>query len=399
MKKLLLLFAFILGTAANATHLQSGFINALQKGNTDTVEIYITLFTDPQGIPGSSAINLQVLNKVNSFYQTYTTFPASSVTTGVWQGSNVNIYYTKQYLPAGDYRILYSECCRPSLSNSVGGGGMVKGTVIGLDYKKTAPGTPANSAPYIVSYLPTSWVVNQTIQTILPVVDLDGDSLLIEMDDALTQHANNTFIPIAPFTQLTGYGPYSVSGTGLIKWRPSVVGLFATGYKISEYRNGQLIGVSRIQQHYSTGYYQVPAITTGNNIVINQDTTATISYDIFNGDSLQVSVGASNATGAQLVISGATVAQTSGFSWILRGLNTLGVFKGYLRLTGVNTVMDFPLTLVVTSTIGVEEFETPNQQYKVYDWYGNYLGDRLEGLKGLFVLRFEDRSFKKVFVH
>lgn len=396
MKKLLVILAAVLGTAANASHLQSGFINTLQKNNTDTVEVYVTLFTDPQGLPGSSTINLQVLNKVNSFYQTYTTFSATLTATGVWQGSNVSIYYTKRYLPAGEYRIIYNECCRAMLTNTTG---QSSGTVIALDYKKSPLGTVSNSAPYIVSYLPVSWAINQTAQAILPVIDLDGDSLFVEMDDALGQHANNTFVPVIPFTQLSGYGPYSVSANGLIKWKPTVAGSFATGYKISEYRNGQLIGVSRMQQHFSTNYSQPLVITTPVNIQINPDTTATISHDILNGDSLQVSVGTFNTTSAQLVIFGATVIQTGNFSWTLRGVDTPGTFVGYLRLMGLSTVMDFPLNLVVTSTIGLQEIENASKlEYKVYNWQGQYLGDTLEGLKGLFVLQYSNGTYKKVVV-
>lgn len=53
--------------------------------------------------------------------------------------------------------------------------------------------------------------------------------------------------------------------------------------------------------------------------------------------------------------------------------------------------------LVVPSTIGIQEnIADCNTQYSVYDWYGRYMGASLEGLKGLFVVRYDNGKAEKV---
>jgi len=53
--------------------------------------------------------------------------------------------------------------------------------------------------------------------------------------------------------------------------------------------------------------------------------------------------------------------------------------------------------LVVPSTIGIEENIKDSQtQYLVYDWYGRIVGDKLEGLKGLYVVRYSNGEVEKV---
>lgn len=53
--------------------------------------------------------------------------------------------------------------------------------------------------------------------------------------------------------------------------------------------------------------------------------------------------------------------------------------------------------LVVNSTVGIEEnIADYNMQYEVYDWYGRLVGTSLEGLKGLYVLRYQNGKAEKV---
>lgn len=55
--------------------------------------------------------------------------------------------------------------------------------------------------------------------------------------------------------------------------------------------------------------------------------------------------------------------------------------------------------LVVTSTIGLEEsIADCNMQYQVYDWYGRLVGTSLEGLKGFYVIRYENGTVEKVLI-
>lgn len=395
MKKLLIILTLALGFNANASHLLGGFINILQKGASDTVDVTVTLFSDPQGIPNPSTITLNKLTKTNGFYQNPSTISASQISAGSWQGINVTTYKVTTYLVAGEYRIIYTNCCRSILTNATSSAN--SNFTIALDYKKTPLGTVPNSAPYILNYLPVKWVNGATAQSMIFTFDADGDSVSVEADDAINQHANNTFVPLAPFTQLTGYGSYSVDPTGLVKWKPSTLGQFGTGFKINEYRNGQLIGVNRVQQVFQVENGSLPAILAPFNMTVNSDSTATIEHDLASGDSIYVGFTGSNYLNAQLVILGTTTNKVGGTTWSVTGLNNVGTYRGYLRISGSNCNMDFPITLQVNSTIGIQEnINNTDLQYLVYDWYGRIVGDKLEGLKGLYVVRYSNGEVEKV---
>lgn len=399
MKKLLVLTALVASFSSSASHLLGGFINTLQYGYTDTVTITVTLFSDPQGIGNPQSITLNDLVKVNGFYQASGNITLAQQSTGTWQSVNTTIYSTTVYMAAGEHRLIYTNCCRGMLSNA--SSAMNSNFTIALDYMKTAQGTAANSAPFVLNYLPVKWVNGSTAQSMLFTFDVDGDSILIEKDDAINQHANNTFVPLAPFTQLGSYGPYSVDPNGLIKWKPNTLGQFGTGFKISEYRNGQLIGVNRTQQVFQVEQGSTPIIVSPFNMSFNTDSTITIAHDLVNGDSTYVGFTASNYQNAQLVILGATPNKVANTTWSITDITTPGTYRGYLRIYGSNCNMDFPISLVVTSTIGIEEsIADYNMQYEVYDWYGRYMGSNINWaeLKGLYVIRYSNGTAEKVFI-
>lgn len=53
---------------------------------------------------------------------------------------------------------------------------------------------------------------------------------------------------------------------------------------------------------------------------------------------------------------------------------------------------------VVNSTVGIEEnIIDRNTEYKVYDWYGRYLGNTLENQKGFLILRYINGKTEKIF--
>ena len=399
MKKFLIAIALVLGFNANASHLLGGFINALQLGYTDTVNITVTLFSDPQGIGNPQTLTLQDLVKINGFYQTSTNITLNQQSTGTWQGVNTTVYAGTVYMASGDHRLIYTNCCRGILTNA--SSAMNSNFTIALDYMKSTQGTVANSSPFVLNYLPIKWVSGVTSQSMLFAFDVDGDSILIEKDDAINQHANNTFVPLAPFSQLYNYGAYNVDPNGLIKWKPNTLGQFGTGFKISEYRNGQLIGVNRIQQVFQVENGSTPMIVSPFNMSINNDSTITIEYDLVNGDSAYVGFTGSNYQNAQLVILGVTPNKVANTTWSITGLNTPGVYKGYLRIYGSNCNIDFPVSLVVTSTIGIKEEEL-NIVYEVYDWYGNliYMGKHIpyEKLNGLYVVKYNNKA-EKIYVN
>jgi hypothetical protein len=386
MKKLLFTLAVALGINASASHLLGGYIQTTQRGFTDTVDITVTIFTDPQGLPASQTISMVEWKQVNNFYQQNATFNATQQSSGTWQGVNVYVYSVVKVLSSGDYRFIYTHCCRGMLTNASSSAN--SNFTIALDYKKTTASIP-NSAPILVNPLPINWVVGDTAQSILFAIDLDGDSVLVEMDNAINQHANNTFVPLAPFSQLSSYGYYNVAGDGTITWSPTTVGKFGTGYKISEYRNGSLIGVSRVQQVYVTQPGSTPNVPWP---------PVLIQHDMLNGDSTSIFIQVNNFISTSLTFPGVDVVQNTATSWDL--LNLLpGTYKGVLRASSNSSNNDYYITLRVVSTIGIQEYNLTNLKYDVYDWYGRYVGNDLDGLKGLFVIRYSNGKSEKVFVN
>jgi len=398
MKKLLFLGVLVTSLVANASHLLGGFIQASQRGFSDTVDIAVILFSDPQGIPGPSSITLNDLVKTNGFYQNSSTIALTQQSTGSWQGIITTVYSSIAILPSGEHRLIYTNCCRGILTNA--SSAMNSNFTIALDYSKKALGTVPNSAPVVLSYLPVKWINGVTSQSMLFAFDPDGDSITVEKDDAINQHANNTFVPLAPFNQLTSYGSYSVDPTGLIKWKPNTLGQFGTGFKITEYRNGQLIGVNRIQQVFQVENGSTPQIVAPFNMSLNADSTVTITHDLVNGDSTYVGFTGSNYLNAQLVILGTTITKVAGTTWSITNLNTAGIYKGYLRIYSLNSNIDLPISLVINSTIGIEEL-TVTPTYEVFDWYGRSLGKNImwSELKGLYVVKYSNGKIKKIYVN
>lgn len=398
MKKILLILLMAtMSLTSYASHLMGGYMQVIQQGSTDTVDLYVTLFTDPQGI-SQNTIVVNEFKLMNNVYQTVSNITLTNPQTGTHQGMNVSVYHTKLVVTSGDYRFVYTNCCRGYLTNATSS--MNSSFTIGLDYKKTALGTIPNSAPVVANFLPFQWSTGSQQQTMLFVFDVDGDSIFIEMDDVLNQHVNNNFTVVSPFSQLNNYGSYSVSPNGLIKWSPTTQGVYGTGYKISEYRNGSLIGVNRIQQVYSVIQGSTPIIVSPFNMTFNSDSTITIEHDILNGDSLYVGFTASNYDNTKLFIYGVPTNDVSNTTWSMSNLQ-IGSYHGFLRIYNSSSNMDYPVTLNVTSTIGINEI-VMETDYEIYDWYGNliYVGKQIpyEELKGFYVVRHNDKT-EKLFVN
>jgi len=385
MKKLFTLVVCMFFTHITfASHLLGGYIQVMQVGTSDTLNVSAVLFSDPQGIGLPQTLILNEYKLVNGFYQTTSNVSMTQTTTGTWQGVNVAMWSATIIRTAGDYRWIYTNCCRGIHTNA--SSAMNSNFTMGLDYQKSSV---PNTSPILMNFLPVNWVVGDTAQSILFAVDPDGDSVVVEMDDALNQYANGTFVPLSPFSQLGNYGMYNVDTDGTIEWSPSQLGQFATGFKVSEYRNGSLIGVNRIQQVFLTQNGSTPNIVNFNPL---------IQVDLLNGDSTYYATMISNATSTELIMPGVSVTQMSNSTWSLDSLQ-VGTYKGVLRATSNSSNMDFYVNLVVTSTIGIEEnIANRNMKYEVYDWYGKYMGTTLENQKGFRILRYENGKVEKVFI-
>ena len=182
---------------------------------------------------------------------------------------------------------------------------------------------------------------------------------------------------------------YNVDTDGTIEWSPSQLGQFATGFKVSEYRNGSLIGVNRIQQVFLTQNGSTPNIVNFNPL---------IQVDLLNGDSVHYATMISNATSTELIMPGVSVTQMSNSTWSLDSLQ-VGTYKGVLRATSNSSNMDFYVNLVVTSTIGIEEIvKYQSTSYRVYDWNGKFIGTDLRGLRGLYIVRYDSGVSEKIYI-
>lgn len=300
MKKLLVLLALAVGLTANASHLLGGMVTVAQTSQ-DSTSVGVYLLTDPQGISGPNTIYVEKweMNSQGWYVQNGTVALDKSSTLS-HQGMNVNTYVSDYLdLDSNKYRFIYKNCCWGMLSNS--SNSFSSEFIISADYWHI----PNNSLPYAENPL----IVNlqkDTLNTMKPIwgnyncflSQLDNDSVNVTQSDLYSGYANGTFVPQV-HTALNMH----VSNDS-ISWTPTTLGNYGTGFEIAEYRNGDKIGIQRIQ-------------------------------------------------------------------WTFR---------------------------VLTSTIGIkEDIVYRDLQYSVYDWYGRYLGNTLEGQKGFLILRYTNGETKKIF--
>ena len=300
MKKLLVLLALAVGLTANASHLLGGMVTVAQTSQ-DSTSVGVYLLTDPQGISGPNTIYVEKweMNSQGWYVQNGTVALDKSSTLS-HQGMNVNTYVSDYLdLDSNKYRFIYKNCCWGMLSNS--SNSFSSEFIISADYWHI----PNNSLPYAENPL----IVNlqkDTLNTMKPIwgnyncflSQLDNDSVNVTQSDLYSGYANGVFVPQV-HTALNMH----VSNDS-ISWTPTTLGNYGTGFEIAEYRNGDKIGIQRIQ-------------------------------------------------------------------WTFR---------------------------VLTSTIGIkEDIVYRDLQYSVYDWYGRYLGNTLEGQKGFLILRYTNGETKKIF--
>ena len=152
-----------------------------------------------------------------------------------------------------------------------------------------------------------------------------------------------------------------------------------------------MIGVNRIQQVYITAAGSTPNVPVP---------PVAFTQDLLNGDSLYVSVLINNYTSTSLTFPGVNVTPVSNTTWSLIDLQ-VGTYKGVLRASSNSSNNDYFVTLIVNSTIGIEEnIADFNTQYKVYDWNGRYMGENINWaeLKGLYVIRYNNGRVEKVLI-
>ena len=243
MKKWSLLVVCVFFTlTTSASHLLGGMV-AVAQTSQDSTSIGVYLVADSQGItPNTIYVEKWEMNS-QGWYVQNGTIALDKYNTNTHQGFNV-VNYGSDYLDldSNKYRFIYKNCCWGGLSNS--SNSFNSEFVISADYWHI----PNNSLPFAENPL---WINLQkdTLNTMKPMwgvfncflSQLDNDSVDILQSDLYSGYANGTFVP-QTHTQI----PLYVSNDS-ISWTPTTIGNFGTGFEIVEYRNGDKIGIQRIQ--------------------------------------------------------------------------------------------------------------------------------------------------------
>jgi hypothetical protein len=243
--KFLLLLSLLLTTfVTKGSHILGGML-VVGQTSQDSTAIAMNLVMDPQGIVPPKQYVAQY-EMVNGSYDYVGSIELYNPITLQHQGMYL-VIYTSDYLDldSNKYRFVANHCCWGPVTNS--SGSMSSNFIISADYWHI----PNNSTPFMENPLWINMQVN-SLNTMKPVwgnfncffSQMDNDSVNIEMDDLLSNYSTTgSFVPQTTFNQLTNY---SVSNDS-ISWTPNTLGRYATGFKITEYRNGQIIGEQRIQ--------------------------------------------------------------------------------------------------------------------------------------------------------
>jgi len=270
MKKWLLLVVCVFFTHTTfASHLLGGMV-AVAQTSQDSTSIGVYLVADQQGItPNTIYVEKWEMNS-QGWYVQNGTIALDKYNTNTHQGFNV-VNYGSDYLDldSNKYRFIYKNCCWGGLSNS--SNSFNSEFVISADYWHI----PNNSLPFAENPL---WINLQkdTLNTMKPMwgvfncflSQLDNDSVDILQSDLYSGYANGTFVP-QTHTQI----PLYVSNDS-ISWTPTTIGNFGTGFEIVEYRNGDKIGIQRIQWTF-----QVMTSTIGIEETVSDLNTSYEVYD------------------------------------------------------------------------------------------------------------------------
>jgi hypothetical protein len=248
-----------------ASHLLSGYIGVVQTSN-DSVRIQVSLYLDSMGLINPQ-LSVERWDMAGGIPQLNGTVSLTQQNVTVFQGVRIVSYLSLPLaLAAGNYRFVYKHCCRNPLVMNMPSIAPAFQTVIGTDYTKTpASGPPSthSNTPIFTSPVPYQ-LLEDTVQMLVfgsYLTEPDGDSLAVEVDSILIDHGTNGFNAASMATPLSAWGPYLVGPSTLnALWRPDSAGLFAAGWRIKEFRNGQMIGVQHVQHHFRVLAYRPSSI-------------------------------------------------------------------------------------------------------------------------------------------
>lgn len=275
---------------AQASHILSGYLGVVQT-SSDSVRLQMSLYLDSAGIVAPS-VQIEQWNLVGGTLQFSGTVGLTPINTTPFQGVSIVTYASATMaLQAGGYRFVYKHCCRNPLALNMPSIAPAFAFVIGTDYTKTpASGPPSthSNTPLFTSAVPYL-LLEDTAQLLAfgtYLTEPDGDSVVVEADSVLIDHGGGPFVGASGATPLASWGPYVVSPSTLnVLWRPDSAGLYACGWVIREFRNGQLIGRQRVQHHFRVQPYRPSSVREGDYPELEKpwDPQAEASYYRLNG--------------------------------------------------------------------------------------------------------------------
>lgn len=262
---LLATFLMVGFSPSRATHILSGYIGVVQTSN-DSVRLQMSLYLDSLGIVAPS-LQVEQWNQVGANLQPGGNVSLAQVNTTSFQGVRIVTYWSSVFsLPAGGYRFVYKHCCRNTMVLNMPTIAPAFQFVIGTDYTKTpATGPPSTHSNTTVFTSPVPYLLLEDTAQVLAfgnyITEPDGDSLVVEADSVLIDHGGGPFVGATGATPLSAWGPYLVGPSTLnVLWRPDSAGLYAAGWIIREFRNGQLIGRQRVQHHFRVLAYRPSSV-------------------------------------------------------------------------------------------------------------------------------------------
>jgi gliding motility-associated-like protein len=279
-KYLLVAWLAIFALPLAATHIVGGEINYRCLGN-DQYEIKLTVYRDCyNGVPYfDNPACIGIFDQNHVLLDTLMTYVRNDDTLSIFLDDpciiippdicyHTTTYVDTAYLPfrPGGYQIVYQRCCRNWTINNLINPGNVGMTY--YTFLSEAALLGCNSNPVFTNW-PSPLICNNVpILFDHSAVDAEGDLLVYELCSPLDGALYNDPMPQPPFAPpynsvpwLAPYGPANMLGgnpalaidpvTGLLTGTPAVVGQFVVGVCVSEYRNGQLISVTRRDFQYN----------------------------------------------------------------------------------------------------------------------------------------------------
>jgi gliding motility-associated-like protein len=176
------------------------------------------------------------------------------------------------------YTIAYQKCCRNATLNNIVTP-QINGTTITNDIP---PQT--NNTPNFINFPPIFVCLSDTFKYSFACTDIDGDILKYKFCNPLfgASFAINTPNPTSPppFTPVIWASAFSATNpipnsggitlnqnTGQLKFKPSMLGQFAIGVCVEEYRNNQLINTNRLELQFNVvACYLTSSIPTASNL-------------------------------------------------------------------------------------------------------------------------------------